>query len=105
MVRLDGQRAGTLVEEDGSSRVTFAYDAAYVSMPGAVPVSLSLPLGQGPWTTQGIHPFFSGLLPEGWLRLLVVRDGKLDENDEMGILLLAGADCVGAVEILPEGPA
>ena len=99
-VRLDGRRVGTLFEATGTNSVTFAYDPAYEAAADAVPVSLTLPLGGGPWTTPGLHPFFAGLLPEGWLRTLVVTKMRVDPNDELGILMATGADCIGAVEVL-----
>lgn len=102
VVRLDGQRVGMLTEETGGNRVTFAYDPDYEASPGAVPVSLTLPLGKGPWETRGIHPFFAGLLPEGWLRALAHRKMQVDENDEFGLLMATGADCIGAVEVVAE---
>jgi serine/threonine-protein kinase HipA len=98
IVQIDGERVGTLVE-DGPD-VTFAYDAEYASSPAAIPVSLTLPVGEGPWTTRGLHPFFAGLLPEGWLRTLVETKLHVDDNDQFGLLLATGADCVGAVEII-----
>ena len=103
VVRLDGRQVGTLAEEDGGNLVTFAYDPDYAAVKGAVPVSLTLPLGGGPWTTGGLHPFFAGLLPEGWLRLLAHRELRVDENDEIGLLMAMGADCIGAVEVVPGG--
>jgi serine/threonine-protein kinase HipA len=103
VVCLGGQRVGTLVESESRSHVTFTYDDDYRSAAGAVPVSLTLPLEGGPWTTMGLHPFFAGLLPEGWLRLLAHSKLRVDENDTFGLLLATGADCIGAVEILP-GP-
>ncbi len=102
LVCLDGQRVGTLVESESRWQVTFAYDDAYRIAAGAVPASLTLPLDGGPWTTIGLHPFFAGLLPEGWLRLLAHSKLRVDENDTFGLLLATGADCIGAVEIIPE---
>ena len=103
VVRLDGRRVGTLTEDASRSLVTFTYDDDYRAGADAVPVSLTLPLDGGPWTTTGLHPFFSGLLPEGWLRALAHAKLRVEENDLVGLLLATGADCVGAVEILPDG--
>lgn len=103
VVRLDGVRVGTLDENESRSQVTFSYDDDYRAVPGAVAVSLTLPLDGGPWTTEGLHPFFAGLLPEGWLRTLAHGKLRVDENDLFGLLVATGADCVGAVEILPDG--
>ena len=102
IVCLDGRPVGTLVESESRSHVTFAYDDAYLAASGSVPVSQTLPLADGPWTTMGLHPFFAGLLPEGWLRLLAHAKLRVEENDTFGLLVATGADCIGAVEILPQ---
>lgn len=101
-VSIDGRRVGTLVESESRSEVAFAYDDAYRAAPGAVPVSLTLPLDGGPWTTTGLHPYFAGLLPEGWLRTLAHAKLRVDENDTFGLLVATGIDCVGATEIHPD---
>lgn len=102
IVCLDGRRAGVITESESRSHTAFAYDAGYLSTPDAGPVSLTLPLDQGPWTTMGLHPFFAGLLPEGWLRLLAEAKLRVSENDQFGLLLATCADCIGAVEIVEE---
>ena len=104
IVSLDGRRVGTLAENESRSTVTFAYDDDYLAAAavGAVSVSLTLPLGEGPWTTSGLHPFFAGLLPEGWLHTLAVAKLRVGEHDQFGMLVATGADCIGAVEIRPD---
>jgi serine/threonine-protein kinase HipA len=44
-------------------------------------------------------PFFDGLIPEGWLLDITVKNWKLDTRDRMGLLLTACKDCIGAVSI------
>ena len=85
--------------------VTFLYEPAYLAAPDAVPVSLRLPLSPDRVETWGLHPFFRNLLPEGWLRALSIAKLKVAEDDEFGLLLATGADCAGAVEIVPLEPA
>lgn len=46
-------------------------------------------------------PFFQHLGPEGWLRGLQAHAGGTDNQDDFGILLQYGADCIGAVGVLP----
>jgi serine/threonine-protein kinase HipA len=100
-VRLDGRSVGTLEESEDRRFVVFRYDQAYLDAPDAVPVSLRLPLSSEQVETWGLHPFFRNLLPEGWLRALSVAKLKVAEDDEFGLLLATGADCAGAVEIMP----
>ncbi|GMU84039.1 MAG: phosphatidylinositol kinase [Planctomycetota bacterium] len=104
IVRLDGQPVGTLVE--AGRQVTFAYAAQWLARADAVPVSVTLPLRGEPYVTEGLHPYFESLLPEGWLLELATRKLKISKDDAFGLLLATCADCVGAVEIVPvEAPA
>lgn len=49
----------------------------------------------------GLIPFFEHLGPEGWLRGRQARAGGTAEQDDFGLLLNYGADCIGAVGIVP----
>jgi len=99
VVRLDGQVVGALIEE--GKQVTFRYDSEWLVRPDAVPVSLTLPLREAPYVTEGLHPFFENLLPEGWLLELATKKLKVSKDDGFGLLVATCADCIGAVEILP----
>lgn len=101
VVRLAGERVGIL-EETEEGRVRFAYDPEWVVRPGAVPVSLMLPVRGEPYEWPRLHPFFENLLPEGWLLDIAVSKLKIAAGDHFGLLLAACADCVGAVEIVSE---
>ena len=100
IVRLDGQRVGTLIEDDRT--VAFRYDEAWLQDAGAVPVSLTLPLRSEPYTTTGLHPFFENLLPEGWLLEIATSKLKISKDDAFGLLVATCADCIGAVEVAAE---
>jgi len=89
--------AGALRETDAG--YAFAYDPAYLAMPGASAVSLTLPTREEPYTSKTLFPFFDGLIPEGWLLDVVSRNWKLDRGDRFGLLLVACRDCVGDVSI------
>lgn len=103
IVRLDGQRVGRMTES--GKRVVFAYDSEWLARPDAVAVSLTLPLRAEPYASDGLHPFFENLLPEGWLLELATKKLKISKDDAFGLLVATCADCIGAVEILPEeGP-
>jgi len=49
----------------------------------------------------GVHPFFQHLGPEGWLREQQVRTAHIEEQDDFGLLLRYGKDCIGAVGVRP----
>ena len=96
LVYVRGIPAGEIKEtEDGYS---FAYFTDYVSqnMPA---VSLTLPLSAAPYFSHVLFPFFDGLIPEGWLLDIAVRNWKLDPNDRFGLLLVSCRDCIGDVSI------
>jgi serine/threonine-protein kinase HipA len=62
---------------------------------------VTIPLRLEAYLTDGLHPFFENLLPEGWLLELATKKLKISKDDAFGLLLATCADCVGAVEILP----
>jgi serine/threonine-protein kinase HipA len=98
-VRLDGQPVGMLSEE--GKQITFRYSPEWLANSKAVPVSLTLPLSEKPYVTDGLHTFFENLLPEGWLLDLTTTAFKISKDDAFGLLIATCADCIGAVEVLP----
>lgn len=96
-VFMDQVFAGLLTEHEEG--FTFQYDPAYLISENAMPVSLTLPLQEAPWTSTVMFPFFDGLIPEGWLLEIAERNWKIDERDRMGLLLVCCKDCIGAVSI------
>lgn len=89
--------AGILSEEDDGYR--FVYDDIYLSDPTAKPISLTMPTSQKTHVSTVLFPFFDGLIPEGWLLDISVKNWKLDPRDRMGLLLTCCHDCIGAVSI------
>lgn len=90
--------AGQLIEDaDG---YTFAYSRNYLSSPNAEPISLTIPLTDKPFRSNTLFPFFDGLIPEGWLLDITVKNWKINPNDRMSLLLTCCKDCIGAVGIV-----
>jgi serine/threonine-protein kinase HipA len=90
--------AGRLTEDaDG---YTFAYDSSYLALPGAEPVSLTLPLTAEPYHSKVMFPFFDGLVPEGWLLNITTKNWKINPNDRMALLMTCCQDCIGAVGVV-----
>lgn len=79
----------------------FEYNVDYLKSKNAIPVSLTLPLRKEPYKSDNMIPFFDGLIPEGWLLDITVKNWKTNPNDRMGLLLFACKDCIGAVSIEP----
>jgi len=83
-------------DEDGYG---FQYDPDYLKRLDAAPVSLTLPLRSAPYRSATMLPFFDGLIPEGWLLDITIKNWKANPADRMGLLLVACKDCIGAVSI------
>lgn len=99
-VYFDKEPCGT-IEENGEGYV-FAYDSAWLAKPGSHPISLSMPLRSEPYVSATLFPFFDGLIPEGWLLEVSLKNWKLDPNDRMGLLLSVCQDPIGAVSVEKE---
>lgn len=93
----DGEMAGILEETDNG--YTFSYDRDYLSKANAQSISLTMPLQEAPYHRTTFFPFFDGLIPEGWLLSLTMKNWKLDARDRMGLLLVSCRDCIGSVSV------
>lgn len=92
--------AGILAEADGEYR--FCYDEAYLTREDAQPVSLTLPLQAEAFVSPVLFPFFDGLIPEGWLLDVALRNTDISILDRMSLLLLCCKECIGAVSVVPK---
>lgn len=91
--------AGLLIEDGGEYR--FRYDPAYLGRPDAQAISLTLPLQTDDFISPTLFPFFDGLIPEGWLLDVALRNTDISILDRMSLLLLCCKDCIGAVSVIP----
>ena len=98
-VLCNGIAAGIITEDEHG--YTFVYNKAYLSMPDAQPVSLTLPLRQEPYTNNVMFSFFDGLIPEGWMLNIVERNWKINRRDRIALLLTCCRDCIGNISIIP----
>lgn len=91
--------AGLLTEEGGE--YIFRYDSDYLTSPKAAAISLTLPLQQEAYTSPVLFPFFDGLIPEGWLLDVALRNTDISVLDRMSLLLLCCKECIGSVSVVP----
>lgn len=91
--------AGILKETDEGYE--FRYSSGYLASGGAKPVSLTLPLQSEAFRSPVLFPFFDGLIPEGWLLDVALRNTDISILDRMSLLLLCCRDCIGAVSVIP----
>lgn len=96
------QPVGRLLLTPGR-QIAFCYDGDWLT--DGWPISCSLPLIETgdfvPPDMRG-HRFFANLLPEGGARERLVRWLGIADDDFL-LLERLGADCAGALQILPEG--
>ena len=94
-----GILAGTLTDDGGEYR--FHYDEEYLTQEDAQPISLTLPLQAEAFVSPVLFPFFDGLIPEGWLLDVALRNTDISILDRMSLLLLCCKECIGSVSIVP----
>lgn len=91
--------AGILTEDENGYK--FEYDSDYLASEKAEAISLTLPLTNKPHLNNVLHPFFDGLIPEGWLLDIAEKNWKINNRDRMSLLLACCKDCIGAVSVQP----
>lgn len=84
---------------------SFTYDAAWLAAPGAIGLSLSMPLQPSPHLGARVRNWFCNLLPEGAVREAITTRLRLPGRDDFNLLAAIGGECAGAVSLLPPGPA
>src|SRR5208283_2882740 len=83
----------------------FLYAETWLSSPAARPISLSLPLrpSQEPYR-DGVEAFFDNLLPDNrQIRERIQRRFHAGSIGAFDLLTEIGRDCVGALQLMPEG--
>ncbi len=88
---------GLLTQTAG--KITFRYHNDWLNHPDRSALSCSLPLQTEPFDDDQCRPFFAGLLPEGQLRKLLMRQFQLSDGNAFGLLNEIGGECAGAVTL------
>lgn len=100
---MNGQFVGTWTVDRGSHR--FAYDASWLRSPKRRSLSLSLPITPA-LEVRGwaVANYFDNLLPDNQkIRERLARRHKTSSIEAFSLLEAIGRDCVGAVQLMPEG--
>lgn len=102
-VFLNARRVGRL-RRLGGGAVDFRYDPGWLGWEHALPISNSLPLREDRYLGDPVIAVFDNLLPdpEPVRRRIAERIGA-EGHDAYSLLARLGRDCVGALQILPEG--
>lgn len=78
----------------------FEYDDTYLASSSSIHLSLSLPKTTKRHVFPRLHPFFEGLLSEGWMKKIQSGFQKIDEKDSFTRLLNNGEELIGAITVL-----
>ena len=84
-----------LYDDDG---LKLRYDKAWEARKFAFPISLSMPLGGGPFPAELLIPWLANLLPESHLSA-ISQQLRQSPQDVIGILQSIGRDTAGAMSI------
>ena len=93
--------AGVLTEDEGE--YTFVYDSGYLQINDAMAISLTMPLQKEAFVSPVLFPFFDGLIPEGRLLDVALRNSDISILDRMSLLLLCCKDCIGSISVVEKG--
>lgn len=92
------QFAGIIFEDENG--YTFQYDQNYLDDFNSKPISLTLQKQQNSYESKILFSYFDGLIPEGWLLNIAVKNWKLNTKDRFGLLLTLCKDCIGCVSVV-----
>ncbi|MEO1082855.1 MAG: type II toxin-antitoxin system HipA family toxin [Acidobacteriota bacterium] len=101
-VFLHGEVVGRLRQED-TGRLAFQYEAQWLRKPGAIALSISLPLREKAFDDRVTQPFFAGLLPDERARESLARHLGLSRRNAFALLAEVGGECAGAVSLMGPG--
>jgi serine/threonine-protein kinase HipA len=98
----DTSVVGTLDKLSEESYV-FSYAVSWLESHAPQPLSLTLPLQEGPFAPEATKAFFANLLPEGQLRDHYASKFRISSDDDFALLAYLAGDCAGAIALYPEG--
>lgn len=99
---MNAQHVGTL-EKRQSGSLSFQYTPSWLESPHSIPISLSLPLREDPFTDPRVHAYFDNLLPDNAeVRRKIAETLGATDASVFELLRIIGRDCIGAIELLEE---
>lgn len=101
---MNGEAVGTWTASPAGDELQ--YDPAWLSSPQRRPLSLSLPFlpGNPPHRGSAVRDYFDNLLPDSQpIRDRLARRFRTATTDAFDLLAQIGRDCVGALQIVPDG--
>ena len=102
-VFLNSRLVGRL-NRQSSGAVEFQYDPGWLDWKHTLPISISLPLREDRYLGDQVMAVFDNLLPDPQpMRRRIAKRIGAEGHDAYSLLAKLGRDCVGALQILPEG--
>jgi serine/threonine-protein kinase HipA len=101
---MNSERVGTWRIDQGHDALSYA--DSWLNSPNARPISLRFPLRPAsmPYIGREVGDYFDNLLPDTKvIRERIARRFRLNSIEPFALLSAIGRDCVGALQILPEG--
>lgn len=84
--------------------IDFRYDESWLTWEHGFPVSLSMPLREDLYVGDPVVSVFDNLLPDNLdIRDKLAARTRANGSDTFSLLSAVGRDCVGAIQLLPEG--
>ena len=84
--------------------MSFDYDREWLNSDKCRPISLSLPITEGSHKGNSVEFFFENLLPENIdIKKSIQQRFNTDSTSAFDLLSAIGADCIGAIQLLPPG--
>jgi serine/threonine-protein kinase HipA len=101
MALLDGRLAGAIYQE-ARGHLRFTYEEAWRTAEDSYPLSLSMPLTASEHKHTQVHAYLWGLLPDNERTLdQYARIFSVSARNPVALLAHTGADCAGAVQLVP----
>ena len=102
-VLINNRPCGRL-EKHTSGAISFQYDPDWLDWSSSFPISLSLPLQAAAWRGEAVASVFDNLLPDSFhVRRQIAERTGAQGADAYSLLEQIGRDCIGAMQLLPEG--
>lgn len=100
-VFLNGRPMGELTKQ-GTGALRFQYVPSWLAWTKAVPLSLSLPLRETPYSGEPVEAVLDNALPDEMaIRRIIAERVHAAGTDVFSLLAAVGQDCVGALQFLP----
>lgn len=102
-VLMNGRLVGWL-HSSARGVLSFAYDQSWLNFDGRRPISLSLPLAGREYVGLTVENYFDNLLPDSLsIRSRLQARVGAESGRCFDLLARIGRDCIGALQLLPEG--